>query len=149
MTPAQLTRKSRNDFRTANKYQEKLILFSFMSSASLFLSFIVIVFAGNPIIMKYAPSSQVTNFVSLFSGAIIIALCTVFILSLVISFKMTNNLLGPVSRIINELDKVIDGSRKKTITARPADELANELLKRINVLVEFYVEKNNTDDKKT
>ena len=62
---------------------------------------------------------------------------------------MTNNLLGPVSRIINELDMVIDGSRKKTITARPADELANELLKRINVLVEFYVEKNNTDDKKT
>ncbi len=48
---------------------------------------------------------------------------------------MSNDVVGPLDRIIRELDEVIDGGARQPITVRQRDELAHELLKRVNVLV--------------
>lgn len=135
--------KKRNVFLTANKYQDKIILLSFFPSAFIFLAFIAIVFIGNPIITKavfHTSIASVTNLVYIFTGAIIFLLCLIILLAIMLSFVISHHLVGPFGRIIKEMDDVIEGkSQRMLITSRPGDELAADLLKRINILVEFYV----------
>lgn len=139
--------KKRNVFLTANKYQDKIILLSFFPSAFIFLAFMAIVFIGNPIITKavfHTSISSITNLVYIFTGAIIFLLCLIILLAIMMAFVISHHLVGPFGRIVKELDDVIDGkSKRMTITSRPGDDLAADLLKRINILVEFYV-KNKT-----
>lgn len=135
--------KKRNVFLTANKYQDKVILLSFFPSVFIFLAFILIVVIGNPIITKAMYHNTYPDMVKLvmsFTGAIVFFLCLVILLSVVLSFVISHHLVGPFGRIIKELDDIIEGkSQKMLITSRPGDDLAADLLKRINVLVEFYV----------
>lgn len=51
-------------------------------------------------------------------------------------FYVSNKLLGPTNRILNELDLIISGKRQDPIGTRPGDEIFEELVKRINVLIE-------------
>ena len=51
-----------------------------------------------------------------------------------LTFAVSKNLLGAFGRIFRELDEKIAGNRPGPITARKGDDLANELLRRINVL---------------
>ncbi len=51
------------------------------------------------------------------------------------AYAVSNNVVGPFDRIIRELDEVIDGGARQPITVRQRDELAQQLLKRVNVLV--------------
>ncbi len=51
------------------------------------------------------------------------------------AYAVSNNVVGPFDRIIQELDKVIDEGARHTITVRERDKLAQDLLKRVNVLV--------------
>ncbi len=51
------------------------------------------------------------------------------------AYAVSNNVVGPFDRIIHELDEVIDGGARQPITVRQRDELAQELLRRVNVLV--------------
>ena len=51
------------------------------------------------------------------------------------AYAVSNNVVGPFDRIIHELDNVIDEGARHPITVRPRDELAQQLLKRVNVLV--------------
>ena len=51
------------------------------------------------------------------------------------AYAVSNDVVGPFDRIIRELDEVIDGGARHTITVRQRDELAQQLLKRVNVLV--------------
>ena len=50
---------------------------------------------------------------------------------------ISNKILGPHERIIRELDEMIAGKKeKKPLTTRPNDQMFEELLPRINVLIE-------------
>ena len=135
--------KSRNIFLTANKYQDKIILLSFFPSMFIFLAFSSIVFIGNPILTKaifHTSINSVTTIVYLFTGAIVLLLCAIIISTVMFSFIISHHLVGPFGRIIKELDDIIDGKSKRLIiTSRPGDDLAADLLKRVNILVEFYV----------
>lgn len=51
------------------------------------------------------------------------------------AYAVSNEVVGPFDRIIRELDEVIDGGARQPITVRQRDELAQQLLKRVNVLV--------------
>ena len=51
------------------------------------------------------------------------------------AYAVSNDVVGPFDRIIRELDEVIDGGARQPITVRQRDELAQQLLKRVNVLV--------------
>ncbi len=51
------------------------------------------------------------------------------------AYAVSTDVVGPFDRIIRELDEVIDGGARQPITVRQRDEFAQELLKRVNVLV--------------
>ncbi len=133
---------ARNIFLTANPYQNKIILLSFLPSMLIFFAFIGIVFIGNPVITKaifHTSIPSMTKMVYVFTGIIIFLLCLIMLVSIMISFVISHHIVGPFGRINKELDDIIAGKSKKLITSRPGDDLAASLLKRVNILVEFYV----------
>lgn len=67
---------------------------------------------------------------------ILLALPIVFYLIIVSAYKVSNKLLGPFERIISELDTLIEKREKRHLSTRKGDELAEELLKRVNTLID-------------
>ncbi len=52
------------------------------------------------------------------------------------TYFMSNRIVGPFDRITRELDEVVEGKRKAAITTRDGDEMFDQLLKRINSVIE-------------
>jgi len=52
------------------------------------------------------------------------------------SFKVSHELVGPFGRINRELDDTIRGVIRRPIKVRDDDELAKELLQRVNILID-------------
>lgn len=52
------------------------------------------------------------------------------------AYKISNKILGPYSRILRELDEMVEGKRNKPLRVRDGDEMFGELLKRINTIIE-------------
>jgi hypothetical protein len=138
--------KSRNIFSIANKYQATIILLTFFPSTFLFLLFICIIFIINPGI---ADATFHTSFVCMekfiirFPWLIAFSMCSVLFLSLIGSYVISHNMVGAFGRVAHELDEIIAGRSQKNINSRPEDGLMKDLLKRVNVLVDFYVEHRN------
>ena len=61
--------------------------------------------------------------------------CFFLFVILLLSFLISKNLVGAFDRILKELDEVIDGKDRNKIGVRVRDDLANELLSRVNVLI--------------
>lgn len=73
------------------------------------------------------------NFLPIFIAAISLLVFSLAFWTLYIS----NKILGPHERIIRELDEMIEGKReKKALYARPNDKMFEELLYRVNILIE-------------
>jgi len=65
--------------------------------------------------------------------------CFVFALSIVfffIAFKCSQHLVNPFVRILREADQALATGEKKEIKLRPGDDLANEVVQRINALIQ-------------
>ena len=142
MTTDKTERKTRNLFVAANKYQKHIIILVFLPSLLIFLAFNGIVFMGNPAFSKAVfhasfPSSE--RSINLFSEMIVIFMCSFFLLSLFATFIISHNMIGGFERITKELDVIISGKSQRTISSRPNDTLTKELLKRINILAEYYI----------
>ena len=54
------------------------------------------------------------------------------------AYVLSNRILGPHQRIISELDQILSGGKKKPLNARRGDEIYEDLIKRINVLIEGF-----------
>ncbi len=53
------------------------------------------------------------------------------------TYVASRHVLGPFDRLLRELDEILDGRReRKPLRCRPKDDLAKELLKRVNKLIE-------------
>jgi len=52
------------------------------------------------------------------------------------SLRISNKLVGSMERILKELDEIIEKREKKHLTVRKGDDLVQELLKRINTLID-------------
>ena len=57
----------------------------------------------------------------------------------ILVLAVLQDVIGPIDRINRELDDIIAGRSKKKIVVRPKDRMAQDLLKRVNVLIESYV----------
>lgn len=129
-------------FSTVNKYQITIILLTFFPSAMIFLTFIGIVLVGDPMISKamaHTPLAGMENLISRFAGWMLFLMCAIFLGTLALAFIISLNMVGAFERINRELDAIIAGQSKRVVTCRPHDDLARDLLKRINVLAEFYI----------
>ena len=142
MAKNDLVKRSRSVLLTANKYQDKIILLTFLPSAFVFLSFICIIIIGNPIVCKFVfhtSFSGTEKSADRISEWIVFLISLNFIFSLLMAFTISHNMVGAFGRINKELDEIIARMSQKAITCRPHDDLTKELLKRINVLVKHYV----------
>ena len=65
-----------------------------------------------------------------------LALAVCFLAVVTSTYVASRNVLGPFDRLLRELDEVLDGRReRKPLGVRPKDDLAKELLKRVNKLI--------------
>jgi hypothetical protein len=129
----------RKRFFRANKYQKKIIILAFLPVITiivlmwLFLSVFYQEMVG---VILYQSSTQAVKTINHWGAIIGVGFMALLIGVLYWSFSLSLHLVGAFERIIKELDEVIGGRSSKPLSARPKDELANELLKRINVLIE-------------
>ena len=66
-----------------------------------------------------------------------LALAAWFLAVVASTYVASRNVLGPFDRLLREMDEMLDGRReRKPLTVRPKDDLAKELLKRVNKFVE-------------
>jgi hypothetical protein len=140
------SRKLRNIFLTTNKYQDRIILLTFLPSTLMFLLFIGIVFIVNPDIsdaVLHTSFLGMEKFILRFPWLIVFLMCLILWLSMIGAYVTSLNMVGAFRRIIYELDEIIAGRSQKDINSRPDDDLSKELLKRINVLIEHYVGNKN------
>jgi type II secretory pathway component PulF len=134
--------KKRNIFLTQNKYQEQIIQLTFYPAVLTFFIFIITISVTHPFVKKvifHNSFDGMNRLLSLYSWMMVFAVGVALFLSIIFSFIVSHYLVGAFQRIIKELDDVIAGRSQKTITCRPGDHLAKELLKRVNVLIDFYV----------
>ena len=140
------TKRPRKILVTADKYQKEMIILTFLPSALIFLSFISIVFIGNPafsLAVFHTSFLHSETSINQFSEIIVFLMCVFFLLSLLAAFIISHNMIGAFGRIIRELDEIIAGHSQRAISSRPNDTLTKDLLKRINVLVEYYIKHEN------
>ncbi|HOW34983.1 MAG TPA: hypothetical protein PL155_01020 [Candidatus Omnitrophota bacterium] len=60
----------------------------------------------------------------------------VFLFIIIWAYRVSNHLVGAFERILKELDEVIGKNEKRHLKARKGDHLAEELLTRVNVLID-------------
>ena len=138
--------KSRNVFSIANKYQARIILLTFFPSTLMFLLFICIIFIANPDISKAALHTSFLDMERLilrFPWSILFLMGLILLLSMVKAYVISLHMVGAYGRITYELDEIIAGRSQKIIKSRPEDGPMRDLLKRINVLVPYYVADKN------
>jgi len=136
-------KRSRKIFTTSNKYQTQIILLTFFPPLVIclfFAGFMSIMYKELTAVLLYNSPADLARQVSQWSVLIVGVLCALFIFALMWAFIVSRSLVGAFGRIIREMDEVIDGRSKKLLGARNDDHLANELLKRINVLAKHYIE---------
>jgi len=124
-------------FRT-NKYQRRIIILTIIPSIiiCLFMSLLIKFFHRGLInMLLFHPVTQNVDFINKWAIFIISTIWFFFAVIFVFAYNISMNMVGAFARITRELDEIIDGKDKKRIGARNKDELANELLKRINVLI--------------
>ncbi len=73
--------------------------------------------------------------------SIIIILWVLLFFVLYWAYRVSSQLVGAFDRILRELDEYLDGKGKKHIHSRKNDKLADELLKRINALIDRIPDK--------
>ncbi len=81
-------------------------------------------------------TASLVDFLGEWKLRFVFAIGALMVVVVALTFTVSKNLLGAFGRIFRELDEKIAGQHQGPITARKGDDLANELLRRVNVLVE-------------
>ncbi|MDE1920355.1 MAG: hypothetical protein KGJ09_03310 [Candidatus Omnitrophica bacterium] len=138
--------KKRKIFSTSNPYEVRYVLLAFLPGLLALLSLAVaLLYVGGQVVWVVRLghhinfSEAVIAWITAWYRPVIILLCGLYVLSVVWAFNMARNVLGAFTRLIPEMDAIIEGRSQKLLTARPGDRLAQELLKRINVFVRSYI----------
>lgn len=132
-----MTNYKRSKLHTT-KHQRPIIMVTMVPSLvfCVILSAFILFFHNEMIrVVTKSSAPPSVNTVHLWSIYMIGILWMFFFVFLSWSFSVSSNIVGAFERIIRELDKIIGGGTKRPIIARTHDDLANELLKRINILI--------------
>jgi len=129
----------RKKILNTNKYQRQIISVAFLPTMviTFFMSFMII-YVYNQLINAILQGSEVTvvELANQWMSIALFSLFSVFLLLMIWVYYVSRHLVGAFERILRELDDVIDRKRSTPIRARGKDDLANDLLKRINVLIQ-------------
>ncbi|MBF0225438.1 MAG: hypothetical protein HQK76_08300 [Desulfobacterales bacterium] len=134
----------RNIFTHTNKYQIRIILPLMVTIfLILILTSVLYYFSFHTDSAVYESEKSTMIFynyqIELFKQIMpfILALFSLLVIILIYwTYHLTNKVLGPFDRIINELDKMIHGDKEWTLlTTRDGDDMFEQLLQRINYIV--------------
>ncbi len=125
-------------FLHMNKHQRQIIRLSVVPSTifCVVMYFLLHAFQGEVSEAIYTASDVASiKFVSEWAFALLSILLLYLGCGFLWAYAVSSDVVGPFDRIIRELDEVIDSGARQPITVRQRDELAQQLLKRVNVLV--------------
>ena len=130
----------RQRFLGLNRWQRQSIRLSVAPALVLFLfMFVLIEIFQTELRDVIITSSDEATIVALTRWGVwlFLALAACFLAVATSTYVASRNVLGPFGRLLRELDEMLDGRReRKLLRVRPKDDLANELLKRVNKLIE-------------
>ncbi|MDO8580829.1 MAG: hypothetical protein Q7S13_05050 [Candidatus Omnitrophota bacterium] len=127
----------RNVYTNVNQYQARMLwpVLLCCCFACIFIILFLFSLVASLTEAKEIFSIKMVNIKALMPWiVIVISFCLILIA--VLGFHISNKILGGSERIIRELDIILEGKSKNPITSRQGDELLEELLKRINALIE-------------
>ena len=130
----------RQRFWGINRWQRQSIRLSVAPALVLFLfMFVLIEIFQTELRDVIITSSDEATIVALTRWGVWLfaALAACFLAVAASTYVASRNVLGPFDRLLRELDEMLDGRReRKPLRVRPKDDLANELLKRVNKLID-------------
>ena len=130
----------RQRFLGINRWQRQSIKLSVAPPLALFLfMFLLIEIFQTEVRDVIITSSDEAAIVALTRWGVwlYLALAACFLAVVASTYVASRHVLGPFDRLLREMDEMLDGRReRKPLTVRPKDDLANELLKRVNRLIE-------------
>ena len=141
----------RKTYFSTNKYQRRILYLTFVPSLIICVcfTFMAVIFHRELIdVILHESEVVIVNYINQWGVFILTLLWTLFILILIWAYIISKNLVGAFIRVIRELDDVIAGKRRRHISARVKDDLANELLKRINILIDRMLASGANSSKK-
>jgi len=125
-----------------NKYERRIIWLALIPALlfCILVTFVIIHLTRQlEDFMIYLTKPEILNIIENWGYWIIGAFWLLFIIIFFWALIVSGNLVGAFVRIIRELDDFIAGKEHKSIRARRNDDLANDLLKRINILIKNIV----------
>jgi len=129
----------RRKFLYANQYQRQIVALAFYPSLiiGIIISLLLIQFFKDLVeIIIYGTSRPQIALIMEWAMFVLACLWVPILAVIFIAHSASKNLVGAFGRILRELDEVIEGKKRTPIKARAKDDLANDLLKRINALIE-------------
>jgi len=134
---------SKRSYRTGlirlNKFQRRVVTVPFFSSLVFVILMTIFVrsFHSDLInVILYEQSPFSVNLIKKWEFLILFLLWLFFATVILWVYFISSNLVGAFERVLRELDSNIEKKEKKHIYARKDDYLANDLLKRINTLID-------------
>ncbi len=130
----------RKIFPQISKYQRHVVFLVFFSAMVMHFSLFGVLSMMNTdlldIVLKGADGLAIGKIIDQWTMFIIIMSGFFMALYLVLAYMISCNLVGAFERILRELDQIIAGERRGPVVAREHDGLANEVLERVNKLIE-------------
>ena len=123
-------------FTRVNRFQRPIIRIVIASS------FVTIILAACAAYLYYDTTEIIIHpfkeisFLKITVLVLLMILPLAFYFVIVNAYRVSNRLLGPFERVLEELDTIIEKREKRHIQARQDDELAEEILKRVNTLID-------------
>ena len=127
----------RSLFFNATRFQKPIInLILYPAIATSAVLFFYILYFQYEVISAFSSPAKSSDSVTQKAFFIFVLLVLSFSGIILWAYKVSSNLVGAFERILRELDEILAGRGKRHIRARKDDELANELLKRVNALID-------------
>lgn len=131
-------RLKRQKYLHTNKYQKRIVLLTLLPTLIIviFVNCMMQIYHGELVnVILRGSMTEGIDFVNDSAGLILTCVWAFVVIVVVWSFALSRNLVGAFERIIVELDEVIEGKDREEIIARNNDDLAKNLLSRINMLI--------------
>lgn len=140
----------RKGYLHTNKYQRQILAVALLPMLIMcaLVSTYVTYFQNELInMLLYSTEPLTTRWINRGIFFILTILWLAFIAITLWTYSVSSRLVGGFERVSRELDEFIQGSRTRmSIRARSKDDLANEILKRINILLKKIPDSHNKTD---
>ena len=127
----------RNIILNINRYQQSILVPVLLSaSMACLMSIVCLIYLLADITeTKMIYNIKLTD-IQIFIPWIMMGISYLLLFVVFWTYYISNKLVGPFQRVVRELDEVIDGTKTTPIGTRVGDKMFEELLERINKIIE-------------